>query len=255
MERDFRIPKTSDEYIYVSQLLQSYGMQMAIEAHRRAKPWCMGTLFWQLNDCWPAISWSAIDYSKTPKAFYYHLKELYNNVLISVKKENDSLKIFLVSDSLKPMKGELKITVKYFSGQTLTTKSLTLNIEPNSSQACQYFTNSELKSIDPKNSYFKIEWTAGNKKVQKLYFAAKPKELNLVKAEIKSTYDREKGTIKLSSNTLSKNVFVSIDNGAVILSDNFFDLETGEEKEIKLLSPVKDIKSLKFYTLNNLSYK
>jgi beta-mannosidase len=255
MERDFKIPKAPDEYVYVSQLLQSYGMQTAIEAHRRAKPWCMGTLFWQLNDCWPAVSWSAIDYTKTPKAFYYHLQELYNNILLSVKNENDSLKIFLVSDSLRSMKGELKVTVKYTGGKTLTSKTANITVEPNSSQAYMYFTGAELKSIDSKNTYFKIEWISGNKKLRKLYFSAKPKELNLIRADIKSTYDREKGTLKLSSNTLAKNVFVSIDNGGVVLSDNFFDLEAGEEKEIKIISLIKDLKSLKFYTLNNLSYK
>jgi beta-mannosidase len=255
MERDFRIPGTPDEYIYVSQLLQSYGMEMAIEAHRMAKPWCMGTLFWQLNDCWPGISWSAIDYYKTPKAFYYHLKELYDNVLISVKKENDSLKIFLVSDSLTPMKGELKVTAKSFSGKIIFTKNLKLNIEPNSSQAYLYLTNADLKNTDIKNSYLKIQLTSGNKKVQKLYYFSRPKDLDLTRAEIKVAEDRVKGTVRVSANTLAKNIFVSIDSGAVISSDNFFDLEPGEEKEIKILSPVKNWNSLKIYSLNNLSYK
>jgi beta-mannosidase len=255
MEWDFKIPKSPDEYIYVSQLLQSYGMQTAIEVHRTAKPWCMGTLFWQLNDCWPAISWSAIDYSKTPKALYYHLKELYDNVLISVKKENDSLKIFLVSDSLKSMKGELKVTAKSFAGKTIFNKNLQLYIEPSSSQSYLYLTDAALQGIDTKNSYLKIEWTSGNKRVQKFYYFSKPKDLYLSRAEIKTVKDPAKGIIKISSNTLAKNVFVSIDNGAVILSDNFFDLEAGEEKEVKILSPAKNLNSLKLYSLNNLSYK
>jgi beta-mannosidase len=255
MEKDFKIPKAPDEYIYVSQLLQSYGMQIAIEAHRTAKPWCMGTLFWQFNDCWPGISWSAIDHSKTPKAFYYHLKEFYDNVLISVKKENDSLKIFIVSDSLKPMKGELKVTAKIFGGKTIFSKNLQLYVEPNSSQAYLYLTDAALQGIDIKNSYLKIEWISGNKKVQKLYYFSKPKDLDLTRTEIKTVKDPAKGTIKISSNTLAKNIFVSIDDGAVILSDNFFDLEAGEEKEVKILSPVKNLNSLKLYLLNNLSYK
>ena len=53
---------------YLSQVMQAEGIQTAIEAHRRAKPYCMGSLYWQLNDCWPAVSWSSIDYWGNRKA-------------------------------------------------------------------------------------------------------------------------------------------------------------------------------------------
>ena len=61
MERDFPIPSKGADYVYMSQVLQAYGMTKGIYAHRRAKPYNMGTLYWQLNDCWPAVSWSSID--------------------------------------------------------------------------------------------------------------------------------------------------------------------------------------------------
>jgi len=62
MGRQYKIPENFEHFGYVSQLVQGYGMLTAIEAHRRNKPWCMGTLYWQLNDCWPVISWSGLDY-------------------------------------------------------------------------------------------------------------------------------------------------------------------------------------------------
>jgi beta-mannosidase len=87
MERDYKVPTDFRKYNYVSQLLQRDGMKTAIEAHHRAKPYCMGTLYWQLNDCWPVTSWSAIDYTYKPKAVYYETKKLFSDITISVTDE------------------------------------------------------------------------------------------------------------------------------------------------------------------------
>ncbi|HRD38043.1 MAG TPA: glycoside hydrolase family 2 protein, partial [Bacteroidia bacterium] len=118
MERDFIVPKDLEKYIYVSQLTQARGVQIAIESHRRARPNCMGTLFWQMNDCWPVTSWSAIDYYKRPKAFYYDLKRLYDNVLISIIKSDIYYECHILNDNLNEIKGKIELTVKDFFGKT-----------------------------------------------------------------------------------------------------------------------------------------
>ncbi|MDZ7725276.1 MAG: hypothetical protein U5R06_21280 [candidate division KSB1 bacterium] len=62
MQRHYKQPRDFESYLYVSQLLQAKAVEMAVDAHRRNKPFCMGTLYWQLNDCWPVTSWSSVDY-------------------------------------------------------------------------------------------------------------------------------------------------------------------------------------------------
>jgi len=57
MARDYKVPTSLEDFAYVSQLLQAEGMKIALEAHRSARPYCMGSLYWQLNDCWPVTSW------------------------------------------------------------------------------------------------------------------------------------------------------------------------------------------------------
>jgi len=59
---NYKETKTFETLDFLSQVMQSEALRKAIESHRRAKPHCMGSLYWQLNDCWPAISWSTIDY-------------------------------------------------------------------------------------------------------------------------------------------------------------------------------------------------
>lgn len=87
------------QYLQLTQSMQAEGMLMGIEAERRAAPYCMGTLFWQLNDVWPSFSWSAIDYKMEPKIFMNGLKEIYANELLSPYIENNFLYIHYINDT------------------------------------------------------------------------------------------------------------------------------------------------------------
>lgn len=75
-----RIGKLSlEEYMYATQCLQHYILRNSIAVHRSKYPVNMGTLLWQLNDCWPVASWSITDYSRHPKAAWYAVKEAYRS--------------------------------------------------------------------------------------------------------------------------------------------------------------------------------
>ncbi|KAA2292651.1 glycoside hydrolase family 2 protein, partial [Clostridioides difficile] len=76
--------KDFPSFLYMSQVLQAEAMKTAIEAHRRRKPFCMGTLYWQMNDCWPVASWAGMDYLGRWKALQYYAKRSFSDVLVSV---------------------------------------------------------------------------------------------------------------------------------------------------------------------------
>lgn len=88
LERDFPPAANPGQYAYLTQLLQHRAMEAAIQAHRSFKPYCMGTLFWQWNDAWPGISWSAVDYFGRPKAIYHRLKTLYQPIWVGIDTTN-----------------------------------------------------------------------------------------------------------------------------------------------------------------------
>lgn len=96
-------PKVSTDsllfYSKMTQAVQAEGIGMGIEAHRRAMPNCMGTLYWQLNDVWPSFSWSGMDYKGNPKMLHEHLKTVYAPQLISCIVEKDELFIYWISDN------------------------------------------------------------------------------------------------------------------------------------------------------------
>ena len=70
-----------EDFCYVSQLLQAWGTGYGIFQHLQQQPHCMGTLFWQLNDCWPVASWSSIDCYGNWKALHYRARDLYSDTV------------------------------------------------------------------------------------------------------------------------------------------------------------------------------
>jgi beta-mannosidase len=120
MKRDYKIPTDFVQYNYVSQLLQARGMQIAIEAHRRAKPYNMGTLYWQLNDCWPVfmvihrLSWKL-------ESIHYQAKEALNQV-ISVSENDKSYDIYFINDLLEDAKITSKAELIDFKGKVFGCK-------------------------------------------------------------------------------------------------------------------------------------
>ncbi len=226
MKRDFKVPTDFADYVYTSQLLQAEGMQIAIEAHRRHKPDCMGTLYWQFNDCWPGITWSSIDFYGKPKALYYRAKELYDNILISVIKESGKYNIYIVSDSLKELKGKLQMELMDFNGKVLADKTTDVTVPANSSAIYATLDNDFLNRIDTANTLLECSFM-GRKK---LFYFTKPKNLNLPKAKVEVQL-QEDNTLLLKTDKLAKNVYLQM-QGATF-SGNYFDMLPGEIKTVK----------------------
>lgn len=97
----YKVPEDFEQLVYLGLVLQGQGMRHGMEAHRRNRPYCMGTLYWQLNDSWPVVSWSSIDYYGNWKAMHYQAKRAFAPVLVDAIKEGDDLNIYVMSDKLE----------------------------------------------------------------------------------------------------------------------------------------------------------
>lgn len=252
MKRDYVVPKDFVKYNYVSQLLQARGMQIAIEAHRRAKPYNMGTLYWQLNDCWPVISWSSIDYLGNWKALHYQVKRSFENQVILTEEIDGFLNFYAVNDELKKFDDiKVEIQVVDFKGKILN--DLTTVQNGKALEGIAKIDHIEIKNLikhSNKNEIFlKLILKDINKKIiaENQHFFAKPKDLKLTQPniQIKKISATE---IEISTDVLAKDVYLM---GDTHFSDNFFDLLPKTSKRIKLSKPVKKIESMSLWETMN----
>ncbi len=250
MDSDYRIPTNFEDYVYVSQLVQARGMEIAIEAHRRSKPYCMGSLYWQLNDCWPGISWSTIDYYRNWKAAHYSIRKSFENVVISIADEADSLKIFVISDLLYDTKAELAFELFDFNGKVLWNKYLPIEISKNSSK--KLFTIPKSIVTTNKNAVvLKCSFTSLIKqisKINKYYYFVSPKDLKMERPVINCKWISG-NSIELTTGRLAKNIFLSYTGNDAFFSDNYFDLIPGEKKIVQIKANIIKRENLKIRSL------
>lgn len=236
MSRDFMVPSANPDYAFISGILQAEGMRIAIEAHRRASPLCMGTLYWQLNDCWPVISWSSIDYSGNWKPFHYQAKRSFKPVLLSVENPYSRPVVYLIREDSTQLKANLELTLMDFSGNTIKTHIISvshsgLGSEKITDNLFHYFGD----QINKSQSVIKLVLKDGNKVLFKsVLFLAKPRDLRLSKDNINYAYELtdDSCVIRLSSKKIHRFVEISFNSSAVIFSDNYFDLLPGEPRRI-----------------------
>ena len=166
-------PKDFEEYVHLSQLSQAYGMEIAIEAHRTAKPYNMGTLYWQLNDAWPVTSWSSIDYYGNPKVLQERLKTLFAPVLLSLDKKDYG--VFVTSDLLRNIDGTMSVTVCDLEDHPLFEQKVKVELSANENRKFVIEGLSEyLRSADLQKVYVKLQLIEGDTLTaeRKCYFHA-----------------------------------------------------------------------------------
>lgn len=237
MEKQFRQPKDFENYIYVAQVLQAEGIKMAIEVHRRNMLFCMGTMFWQIDDCWPVASWSSIDYYGNWKALHYYTKKAYEQVHVSPYLKNDVVEFFIISDKLEPVNAVLEIKTIDFNGKDIFAKKLPIVIKANSSSSYLNLTKEELiNGNDDRKVFVEVKIKSGDSILSEnsLFFRMQ-KDLLLEKSEIKMKQKKVNDVyeIELSTDKLARNVFLSIDDTEGFFTDNYFDLAPGTIKKIE----------------------
>lgn len=243
MTREYHLPTAFEDFTYVSQLVQAEGIRRGIEAHRRAMPYCMGTLYWQLNDVWPVASWSSIDGHGRWKALHYAVREAFAPVALSAFVEKEKFHLFVINDQLSAINNaNVTIEVIDFQGNKLFSESKSaLDIAAQTSIEI-WTTNVKhlLHGHHANEVFMKISLTQNEQLLsQKIHYVAYPKNLKLPTPTI--TYEISTITngyqIALYSDKLAKNVFLSTPLTGR-WSENYFDLLPNETKIINFVGNI-----------------
>ena len=248
----YKVPEDFEQLVYLGLVLQGQGMRHGMEAHRRNRPYCMGTLYWQLNDSWPVVSWSSIDYYGNWKAMHYQAKRAFAPVLVDAIKEGDDLNIYVMSDKLEADKDvTLQLRLMDFDGKVLKKKEIKGEVPANAS-TLYHKEKYEGMTPNPRNTFLLM--TLKNKKGEVLseetFYFNFAKDQDLPKADIRYKVKQMDGKceITLSSKQLARDVFIEIpkqsDSNSLTVSslqgarfsDNFFDLLPGQTKKVVVTS-------------------
>ena len=251
MQAAYRYPENFSDFVYASQLLQADGIRYGVEHYRRNRGRCMGAIYWQLNDCWPVISWSSIDYYGRWKALHYYAKRFFAPVMLSCEEQSwmtvgadmnrqhfefeKSIHLNVTNETLKPRKVLVKYAVRNAKAEVLCQEEQWVEVPALSSV---WMDKVELPEIDCFNEYVSyVAWENEQIISQGTVIFSYPKYFRY--QDPKLTVRTEGDEIIVSAQAYAKSVEITNKNDDLILEDNYFDMNAGERR-VKILSGIPD---------------
>ena len=236
----FNVTNDLGEFIYQSQVVQGEALKRGVEHWRRRKFKTAGSLFWQLNDCWPVSSWSVVDSALRPKAAYYYAKRFFAPVLVSFKTKQKGLEVWITNDLLDPVVGELEVSLRSLDGTVAWSKRSRVLVSRNASRALTHIDAAQWEGCDPKESYLLARLMAGEGSISdNRFFLCEPKHMRgrTVSVDVKLEKGEESSfLLTLTTNTFLKSACLEMEGEDVEVDDNYFDLDPGMPKKVRIVS-------------------
>ena len=246
MEQTFLYPNSLDLLVYASQLLQAEAIRYGVEHFRRNRGRCMGTVYWQLNDCWPVASWASIDYYGRWKALHYYAKRFFAPLMVSCEEEglltqtlNVNAEPFEVKKSIRlnvtnESKNSREVSVSWqlrdVKGNVIKDDTKSLVAEPFSAVWLDKVDLPEAKLYENYVSFSMVE--NGEVVSSGTVLFCPPKHFRFQDPKLKVTVNGSRITV--SAECYAKSVEIRNANDDLVLSDNFFDLN-GDSKTVEIL--------------------
>ena len=228
------------DFIYKGQLVQAEALKTAVEHWRRRKFKTAGSLLWQLNDCWPVSSWAIIDSALRPKAAYYYAKKFFAPIMVSFKKQRDGLDVWITNDLLSPVVGEFEVTLRSFDGGVTWSKKSQAVVARNASRAVIRIGVPEYDKSDSSQSYLLAQFKVGGGVCsENRFFFCEPKHMRRQPPGMTFELDKVGGntySMSISSTTFIKGVCIEIEGEDIEVDDNYFDVDAGIVKKVRIAS-------------------
>ena len=234
-------PKNMEQLVYATQLIQAEAIGANVEHMRRNRGRCMGSIYWQLNDSNPVISWSGIDYYGREKALHYYAKHFYSPVLLSINQFDEHKILFNISnETVSLFEGEICYSVRDSLSNIIEKDSRKVSVNCLSSfdvffiDISQYWNNDYNKKREIYLSYELLDKTGRLSQSSCIFVPLKHFAFQNPEIKIQIKEDKEFYIIIITSKAYAKNVYLDFTNMDCTFSDNWFDLNAFEEKEITI---------------------
>lgn len=246
MEQMYLYPSSFDTLVYASQLLQAEAIRYGVEHFRRHRGRCMGTVYWQLNDCWPVASWSSIDYYGRWKALHYYAKRFFAPLMISCEEEGllsqsmnvnaepfpvkKSVRFSVANETMTDHEVTIRWQLRNVKAEILRDEEQTIRVEALSSK---WLEKVELEEAGLYEDYVSFQLYEKEELIsQGTVLFCPPKHFQFVDPGLSVCAEGDE--IVVHSNAYAKSVEIRNATDDLILSDNFFDLNGGE-KRVKII--------------------
>jgi len=237
----FRLPKDFDSLVYLSMALQAEGIRYGVEHWRRHPDRVAGTLYWQLNDCWPVASWSSLDYFGNWKALHYASRRFYAPIMLSIEDNPPQQAVYVTNDSFDLWDGNVKWSLETFEGQVLRSGESQVKAGAQAAtQICLLDFSDQINDDNIRKLVFIAElWQQDQLVARQAAFFAPIKHLSLGDPDINANLQSEGDHLvaELTSKSLAILVEVSLNTVDVIFSDNYFALPAGRTVQISCPLP------------------
>ena len=253
----FRLTDRFDRAVILTNLGHAEYLKYAVEHWRSQAYDCAGVLIWQLNDCWPAISWSAVDYSLAPKACWYYMKRAFAPDLvgflqrysIDYNPERDALgELFVASERVGEKTGEVRLRVLTVQGEVVDTRTWPVLLKGRGAVSLGVIALPEYRArrFDCV-AEFTLLWDDGTT-ARNVYTYSRPKHMRLPEPRIQALQTGA-DSFKLRSDVFAKGVYLYHPDVQVTFDDNYFDLLPGEVKVVRASRPVQiaDVRAIAYH--------
>ena len=248
LSQTYLYPSTMENLVYASQLLQAEAIKYGVEHLRRNRGRCMGTLYWQLNDCWPVASWASVDGYGRYKALHYEARRFFEPIHISCAEIGEytnrkditderyydyetKAQIFVNNETMQDVEGRVEWKLCSANGKVLQTGGENLRVKALSYASLQEI---DFHKTDVRNNYLSFAYIVDGKVISfGTALFTKPKHFHFVDPKLEFAVNGDEITVKAAA--FAKYVYISNENDDLILSDNFFDMDAGI-KTIKVIS-------------------
>ncbi|QDH71674.1 beta-mannosidase [Marilutibacter alkalisoli] len=237
---EFGEPKDFDDFVYLSQVTQAEGIELAALHHRRSRPYTMGTLYWQLNDVWPGASWSSMDWFGRWKALHFHARRFFAPVAVSALRKDAETRVHLLSDRTHESQGELRMRVIGLDGNVLRDERQSVTLPPLSSTLVAHYADTELLGgADPATTavVFDLE-VEGEPPSRRVVWFSAAKEIDWSTPDLQTelNLDGDGYVLTLRSKSIARAVWIDFGDLDVELADNALTLLPGEAMTVRMTS-------------------
>ena len=238
------LPDSLEQYITFSQIAQAEGLKFGVEHFRRRKPHCSGTLVWQLDDCWPVLSWSVLDYYGFGKASYYYLRRAYAPVLASFKPSAEGgLELWMTNDTLADLRDTAVVHLATFDGHVVWDGTREFHVPAGASRAVACWPPGELAGGPDR--YVRVGSSNGLFAPNRYFFAAIKdlvRQPGAPRMDVKAAGPREaRVTLRAPADHYVYFAHLTSPSESTHVSDNYFDLEPGESREVRVTDSAHEL--------------